>query len=394
MSLANIIPLTAFKDIFGAEVLKFTKKQENIVALKAKVIEDSDGAFQQRLFDQLGDVQRSLKTNLDIINTFASTAKELAQGQIDILRESQELKTSVKPKTRWDWSKQEFETHKKTLDPLPETPGILQSLLKLKHSGTTQWFFEDSKYITWSSSKSSALLCLIGQEAAGKSVVLASVADKLARNAEHNSTMICFLSCKIGSDAGADLAGRLLRSMIHQVYKSAAEDEGRPDLLEECNKLFHHPKADKRQQLLMNRAEDGSLPGFSDSVIRIAQILHKDVLMLVDDLDALTTHDQDGMSNAFKDVIDRASGQDRKVTVRVLASCRSNESFAIRAFAQGATIDIAEGNSCDMALQLSATLASMPNWTVEERSEAKAKVLSMAGSRFGYVSAGIKMNVV
>lgn len=99
--------MTAFKDIFGAEVLKFTKKQENIAILKAKVIEDSEGAFQQRLFDQLGDVQRSLKVSLDSINTFASTAKELAQGQTDILHELQELKTSVKPKTRWDWSKQE-----------------------------------------------------------------------------------------------------------------------------------------------------------------------------------------------------------------------------------------------------------------------------------------------
>jgi hypothetical protein len=108
--------------------------------------------------------------------------------------------------------------------------------------------------------------------------------------------------------------------------------------------------------------------------------------MLVDDLDALTTHDQHAMFNAFKDVIDRSAGHDSTVTVRVLASCRSNESFAIRAFAQEATIDIAEGNSGDMASQLSAALASMPDWTVEERGEAKAKVLSMAGSRFGYVS--------
>ena len=332
--------------------------------------------------------------SLDSISTFASTAKELAQRQTNILRELQELKTSVKPKTRWDWSKQEFEMHKKTLDPLPETPGILQSLLTLKHPGTTEWLFQDSKYTTWSSSKLSALLCLIGQEATGKSVALASVAEKLASTTEHNSIMICFLSCKIGSDMGADPTGRVLRSMIYQVYKHAAEDEGRPDLLEECNKLFHDPKADKRHQLLMNRTEDGSLPGFSDSVVRIAQILQKDVLMLVDDLDALTTHDQDEMFNAFKDVIDRSSGQGKKVSVRILASCRSNESFAIRAFAQEATVDIAEGNSGDMALQLAAALASMPDWTAEERGEAQAKVLSMAGSRFGYVSASIVINIV
>jgi hypothetical protein len=112
--------LTAFKDIFGAEVLKFTKKQENIVALKAKVIENSDGVLQQRVFDQLGDMQRSLKMTLDSINTFASTAKELARGQTDILRELQELKKSAKPKISWDWSKQEFEIHKETLHPSPK----------------------------------------------------------------------------------------------------------------------------------------------------------------------------------------------------------------------------------------------------------------------------------
>ena len=40
----------------------------------------------------------------------------------------------------------------------------------------------------------------------------------------------------------------------------------------------------------MKRTEDGSLPEVSDSVIKIAQILQKDVLMLMDDLDALTTN--------------------------------------------------------------------------------------------------------
>lgn len=62
------------------------------------------------------------------------------------------------------------------------------------------------------------------------------------------------------------------------MYKHAAEDEGGPDLFEERNKLFHDPEADKRQQLLMNRTEDGSLPEISDSVVKIARILQRDVL--------------------------------------------------------------------------------------------------------------------
>jgi len=209
--------LVAFKDIFGAEVLKFAKKQDNIAALKAKVIEHSDGAFQHRLFDQLDDVQRSLKVSLDSINTFASTARELAQGQTDIMRELHDLKISVKPKTRWDWSKQEFDVHKKLLDPLPESQSqeICRSLTRTRHTGITQWVFDDSRHTTWISSKSSALLCLTGQEAAGKSVVLGSVADKLEITTAHEATMVCFVSCKAGSDIGADLGSRVLHSIIY-----------------------------------------------------------------------------------------------------------------------------------------------------------------------------------
>jgi hypothetical protein len=56
----------------------------------------------------------------------------------------------------------------------------------MKHPGTTEWLFEDSRYTAWSNYKSSALLCLVGQEAAVKSVVLASAADKLASPTEQN----------------------------------------------------------------------------------------------------------------------------------------------------------------------------------------------------------------
>jgi len=142
----------------------------------------------------------------------------------------------------------------------------------------------------------------------------------------------------------------------------------------------------------VNRIDDGSLPGFSDSVVKIARILQQDVLMLVDDLDALTQHDQNALFDAFRDVIDySACDSHTKVSVRILASCRSNEPFATRAFVQGATVDVAEGNSGDMASQLRSALANMPDWTTEERHEAEAKVLNMAGSRFGYVSARNRM---
>lgn len=62
----------------------------------------------------------------------------------------------------------------------------------------------------------------------------------------------------------------------------------------------------------MNRIDDGSLPGFSDSVVKIARILQQDVLMLVDDLDALTQHDQNALFDAFRDVIDYSACDSHK----------------------------------------------------------------------------------
>jgi ankyrin repeat protein len=359
--------------------------------LKAKVIEDSDGAFQARLFDQLGNVQDSLKQSLDEIHTFASTAKELAQSQTDILRELQELKASVKPKTRWDWAKQDFDKYRKMLDPLPEVPSILRSLLDKRHPGTTQWVFESNKYMAWGDSHGSALLCLTGLEAAGKSVVLASANENIRNTIDDTSAAICFVSCKTGdgnsNDMGTNPVEKIQRSLMYQVYRHAAEDEDKPDLLEECNKLFHHPKAKKQQQSLMNGADDESLPGFGECVTKMARILHKDVIFLVDAIDCLTSNDQKTLFVAFGDVIDRSThDQESKVSVRVLTTCRSSGSFAVRAFAKDSAIDIAGGNSQDMASYLLSAIERMPDWTAEERSEAQAEVLNMAGSRFGYIS--------
>jgi ankyrin repeat protein len=359
--------------------------------LKAKVIEDSDGAFQRRLFDQLDNVQDSLKRSLDDIHTFASTAKELAQGQTDILQELQELKASVKPKTRWEWARQDFDKHRKFLDPLPENLGLLRGLLDIRHPGTTQWLFKTHKYMGWSDSKESALLCLTGQGGAGKSVVLAAAYEKLESTIKDTAAVICFVSCKAedvsNNDMGSDPVGRIQQSLIYQVYRHAAEDEDKPDLLEECNKLFHHPKGRKQLQSLKSVSDDESLPGFAESIIKIAGVLHKDVIFSVDAIDCLSPDDQNSLFVAFEEAIDRSSqNHGSKVSVHVLAACRSNGAFAIRAFAKDAVIDIAEDNTRDMALHLSSAIEEFPDWTPEERSEAQLEVLSMAGSRFGYIS--------
>jgi ankyrin repeat protein len=380
----------ALKDFIGAEATKFQEKQDNIATLKAKVLEDSDGAFQRRLFDKMGNVQDSLKRSLEGIYSFASTAKELAQGQSDILRELQDLKASVKPKSRWDWLKQDFDTNKKALDPLPGDPGFLSDLLVNRYPGTTSWLLESNRFAKWKASEQSAGLCFIGQKGVGKSVVLASAVAKLESTTE-NKDIICFVSCSKGDgnhdDLGTQALDKITRSLIYQIYKIAAEDELKPDVLEECNKLFNHPKVKKQQQMLTDKADNNGLPRFGDAVLRLAGILRRDVVFVVDAVDILPQNDQSGLFDAFSDVMSRSlETHAPKITVRVLATCRTGEEFANRSFASDLSIDIEEGNSKDMALQLSSVIESMADWTTDERAEAERKVLTKAGTRFGYIA--------
>jgi ankyrin repeat protein len=380
----------ALKDIIGVEVTKFQAKQDNIAALKAKVLEDSDAAFQRRVFDKLGDVQDSLKRNLEHIHTFASTAKELAQGQSDILRELKDLKASVKPKSRWDWLKQDFDANKKALDPLPEIPGILSGMLAKSYPGTTKWVLESEKFANWQASGQSAGLCFIGQKGTGKSVALASAVDEL-ESTIGDKAVICLVACVTADGKHVDLGTRPLEkitcSLIYQIYKLAVEDENKPDVLEECNKLFRRPKANKRQQMLNENSDDNGLPRFGDAVLKVAGILHKNVILVLDAVDRLPRNDQSGLFDAFNDVMGRSLETDeRKITVRVLTTCRTGAEFANRAFASNLIIDIEDGNSKDMALQLSSAIESMADWTTDERAEAEKKVLTKAGTRFGYIS--------
>jgi ankyrin repeat protein len=374
----------ALKDFIGAEFTKFQDKQDKIAYLKAKVLEDSNGAFQRGVFDKLGKVQDSLKEN---IRTFKIAAEEHAQGQSDIMQEIKNLKTSVKPKSRWDLLKQEFDTNKKALDPLPDDPEFLDGLLDARHPGTTSWLLESEKFAKWKASKQSAGLCFIGREGVGKSVALASAVETL--ETIEDQAVICLVSCVTADGKHVDLGTRPLekitRSLIYQIYKLAVDDEDKPGVLEECNNVFKRPKANKRQQMGTEKSDDNGLPRFEDAVHKLAGILHKDLILVLDAIDIVPQHDQYRLFKAFEDVMAN-SLEPHKTTVRVLATCRTGKSFANRAFANSLTINIEDGNSKDMALQLSSAIGRMTDWTTDERLEAETKVLDMAGPVFGYVS--------
>ena len=164
-----------FKDFFGAEASKFQAKIDVIGELKKKVLEATDGAFQGKTFqrfDELQDVMKSMRTNVQDIKDFQKTSEEFYHAQMaqqDEIRQTlEDLKASTRPRTRWDWAKQEFEKNKKLLNPLIDTTSPLDALLARRHDGTCGWLFEDEEYTDWYESDVSNMLCITGE--AGESI--------------------------------------------------------------------------------------------------------------------------------------------------------------------------------------------------------------------------------
>jgi ankyrin repeat protein len=139
--------------------------------------------------------------------------------------------------------------------------------------------------------------------------------------------------------------------------------------------------------MLTEKAGDNGLPRFGDAVMKLAGILRKDLIFVLDATDCLPQLDQDDLFDALRDAMTyRLENHEPQPIVRVLATCRTGKAFANRVFATGMTLNVEEGNSRDMALYLSSALEDMTDWTTDERVEAQRKVLDMAGPRFGYVS--------
>ena len=204
--------------------------------------------------------------------------------------------------------------------------------------------------------------------------------------------VICLVPCVAADGKHVNLGTRPLeritRSLIYQIYKLAVDNEDKPDVLEECNNLFKRSEANKRQQMPTEKSDENGLPRFGDAVHKLADILHKNIIFVVDAVDRLPHTDQSGLFDTFRDVMGRSlEVHDPKVTVRVLVTRRTNQTFANSAStSRWTTINIEDDNHNDMALQLSSVIESMADWTTDEREEAKSKVLEKAGRRFGYIS--------
>lgn len=160
-----------FKDFFGLSKIKFEDKLSTVATLKKKILEESQGAFQDKTLTQLDGVSTILvgiEGSVRHIQDFQLTQQKLhedAMAKFDaMLKGLDDIKASTKRKSQWDYAVQDFKTYQKHLDPLKGAFRILGDTVDAVHPGTCQWVFEEDLYKQWSDASDNSLLCITGPE--------------------------------------------------------------------------------------------------------------------------------------------------------------------------------------------------------------------------------------
>lgn len=160
-----------FKDFFGLSKQKFEDKLNAVAEFKKKIIEGSQGAFQDRTLTQLEGVSTILvgiEDSVRHIQDFQETQQKLhaeAMAKFDtMLKGLDDIKASTKRKSRWDYAVQEFKTFQADLSPLEGPIKVLSDTIDAIHPGTCQWIFNELLYQDWRDTDSNSLLCITGAE--------------------------------------------------------------------------------------------------------------------------------------------------------------------------------------------------------------------------------------
>jgi len=160
-----------FKDFFGISKAKFEDKLSTVATLKKKILEESQGAFQDKTLTQLQSVSTVLagiEGTVRHIQDFQATQRKLhedAMARFDVLLKGlDDIKASTKRKSQWDYAVQDFQTFQEALSPLEGSFRVLGDTIDAIYPGTCQWVFEKLVYDAWVDATQNAMLCVTGLE--------------------------------------------------------------------------------------------------------------------------------------------------------------------------------------------------------------------------------------
>ncbi|KAK4149122.1 ankyrin-3 [Chaetomidium leptoderma] len=388
-----------FKDFFGISKAKFEDQLAAVARLKKKIIEESHGAFQDKTLSQLQGVSTVLagiEGTVRHIQDFQDTQRKLHEDAMarfdELLRGLDDIRTSTKRKTQWEYAVQDFQTFQDALNPLEGSFRALGDTIDAVYPGTCQWLFEEHLYKRWRDSVDSAVLCITGSEGSGKSYVVASVADRITRAADPDKALL-YVTCN-GSMSGAGLgnsqsytADSICRTFLSQLYDLAVQGEDNVGLLEACNAIFKKAKAKNNELPAHMRTDSEGLPEFADGFYRVAALLKKNVVLVLDGLDknTLDNKNQEDLLRKVRRLL-KAASERAGIRLHLLIGCASaTKFFNDLDLAPDAYIDVQVENSRDIELVLTDALKAVPGLSAAEQETAKAAILDKARSRFLYV---------
>lgn len=384
----------ALKDMFGAEMPEFEGKMGTIQTLKVKILESSQGAFQEKTFEKLGGVSNEL-SNVKGTLTFLT---EAVQSSVQSSQEMKELFDEIKKSTRakipshHELAVQEFEKYKKALNPWPDSQPALQLYAK-REIGTCEWIFEVPEYVAWRDSPKSSLLCLQGKDGTGKSTLAASIIQALeSQLAQNPGYTVQYLFCnKAGDDPDAGQgSARLESTLIYQLYELAARGETDSMLLQRCNDVIKNPKQGKSERALggsVKRTErdarskkENLAVELGDGYVGLATALGKKVYLVIDAVDKIPEAEQPELASDLLDLYER-----EEITVHMLLLCQTNSAI-YKSMNDKLVPEISVGanNGDDIDLIIKNALDNMPGWSQFEREEAAQEVRMKTGPRIQY----------
>ncbi|KAI9774482.1 MAG: hypothetical protein M1839_001715 [Geoglossum umbratile] len=382
------------KDLFGADLPEFEGKMGTIQALKVKIIESSQGAFQEKTFDKLQDVTGTLTNFSGTLSFLSDAIKSSLQGTREMKQLLEENLKSSKFKSIYDLALQDFETNTKALNPLPDSRPTFEAHIKQLEEGTCEWILELDRYKDWRESEDSDILYVKGEAGSGKSVLLASIIrglqSELSENPEYTIQYYFCDPIRAADDLVLSLS-RVQKTLICQLYELSTHGEEDSLILQRCNEVFNNPKQKKAQSALPARGKDGGPaarskkeeagPDLTEAYDGLARALGKNVFLIIDAANCIVDADQDDFVSGLQDMVAREG-----LCVKVLLSCRPAGTIYKRLINDGVPeISMDINNAADIDSVVARGLDAIPGWSQSERDDARQRVLEKTGSIFKYV---------
>jgi ankyrin repeat protein len=221
---------------------------------------------------------------------------------------------------------------------------------------------------------------------------VASIANRITQAADPDKVLL-YVTCA-GSTSGAGLgntqsytADSICRTFLSQLYDLAIQGEDNVGLLEACNAVFKRAKAKASSLPNHMRTGNDELPEFAEGFSRLAALLKKNVVLVLDGLDknAIDDKNQQDLLRKVRALIDAVTDR-ASISLRVLVGCSSSAKFLHGLdLAPDSYIQVQYRNRKDIELVLTDALKDIPGLSAAERESAKAAILEKARSRFLYV---------